>query len=318
MKNWLQWLFCLVVVLGIAGCAKTATLEITPQPVVEETQPPEVQFTHTPVNTPTIPAVQTATNTASPIPSLFPTQTSDPQAISRLDQTDIYCSSENDEAISSYNEALLQQEEGNLEASIEFYLRAIELDPTYCDAMDNLGQLYRSQGELEEAVYWYKESLSVYPENAAAHQNLAVAYTFLKDYEQAIQEYELLIDLYPTNPEGYFGLGQVYLETGLLDEAIENYEKAETLYEVNESPYIVDARFSLGITYMLKGDYIAARGYFEAVYDEFEDLPILNYYIGVCYLMIPGEDVAEGRKYILKAQEAGLTIPEYILDIIQQ
>ena len=37
--------------------------------------------------------------------------------------------------------------------------KAIELDPKYCDAMDNLGVVLRRLGNIEQAIEWYKRSI---------------------------------------------------------------------------------------------------------------------------------------------------------------
>ena len=183
--------------------------------------------------------------------------------------------------------------------------------------MDNLGQLLRGKGYIDEAISWYKKSVEIYPENPVAHQNLAVAYQYQGKIDEAISEYQILIEIDPNNPEGYYGLGNVYLNSNRPDEAISNFEKAEELYEKASSPYLNDAKFSLGLAYFTKEEYVIAKSYFEEVYPEMEDNPYINYYLGLCFLAPEINDLESARKYLYKAQDLGVEIPPEILKQIE-
>jgi tetratricopeptide (TPR) repeat protein len=141
--------------------------------------------------------------------------------------------------------------------------------------MDNMGVLLRRQGKLEEAISWYKKSIQVLPTNPLPHMNLALVYGMLNKYEESIVEYQTLIKIDADDPEGDYGLGSDYLKKNDLPLAIEHLKKAEQLYAKKSSPVISDAR----------------------------------YLLGVCYFRGSG-NVTETRKYLKRAQELGVDIPE--------
>jgi tetratricopeptide (TPR) repeat protein len=246
--------------------------------------------------------------TATSVPTLPPDVTS------RLERSDVFCPTKNELARQSYNDALESQARGKLEDAKQLYLKAVELDPGYCDAMDNLGQLLRSQGNIEEAISWYKKSITILPGNVVAHQNLALAYRIQGKIADAIAEYQLLVQIDSDNPEGYYGLGSIYVDMKRPQDAVMQLKKAEELYAGKSSPLITDARHLLGVSYYMLQEYERARDYFEQVYLERRDDPGINYLLGLCYLSPRIKNLELARKYLGKAQELGVNIPANVLE----
>ncbi len=102
--------------------------------------------------------------------------TGPPDATTEVTSVDVLYPTENEQASQSYDDAVIYQTQRQLEEAEGLYLKAIELDPGFCEAMDNLGQLLRSQGMVEEAISWYLRSIEILPDNRVAHQNLFVLY----------------------------------------------------------------------------------------------------------------------------------------------
>lgn len=221
---------------------------------------------------------------------------------------DVVCPTENEEARRSYNAALQQQQEGRLRDAETSYLKAIELDPGYCDAMDDLGLMLRIEGATDQAISWYKRSLSVKPDNPVAHQNLAVAYQILGDAGKAVAEFQWLTSHEPENPEGYYGLGNVKLAYGEAEAAVGPLMRAEELYRAKSSPLLADAQYGLGVAYYRLKEYAKARSYLEIIYPGRESDPNINYMLGVCFLSPPNEDRGKARKYLLTAKKLGVDV----------
>jgi tetratricopeptide (TPR) repeat protein len=234
-------------------------------------------------------------------------------ATTSVGYANVYCPTDDEQAWQYYNEAGDLREAGKLDEAVPLLRKAIELDPNFCDAMDNLGVLLRSQGNVEEAIYWYKKSIGIYPDNNVAHQNLAVAYRIQGATNDAIAEYQLLLKIDPNNPEGYFGLGSIYLDLDRPQEAIAQLKIAEQLYEQAGSPYVTDAEYMLGIAYFTQADCETATSYFEAIYMDMEENGSINYYLGQCYLTPPLENLDLAKKYLNKAQELGVELPAEVL-----
>lgn len=217
----------------------------------------------------------------------------------------------------AYDEAIGLADQGKLQEAEERYRKAIELDPGYCDAMDNMGQLLRRQGRMEEAVSWYKRSIEIAPDNFVAIQLLAVAYKIQANYEKAIAEFERLIEVVPDDPEGYYGLGTSYLDLQQPAQAIGYLEKAEERYEQTGSPWIVDAQHYLGLAHFMVDNCTKAKEYLEPIYAQLEGDGVTNYILGVCYLTSEPVDLDLARAYIQKSQELGITIPDAVLQALE-
>jgi tetratricopeptide (TPR) repeat protein len=236
-----------------------------------------------------------------------------PDIKSKVTPQDLYCESKNEQAMQFYTGAVVLAEQGHIEKAKDLYLKAIELDSVFCDAMDNLGQLFRSEGNLEKAIHWYKKSLKIFPENPVALQNLAVAYRLQGKTKEAIAEYQLLNKVDPENPEGYYGLGTVYFDLKQYSNAVTQFQKAEKLYSKKSSPLVTDTRYYLGISYFFLEDWAKAKDYFEQIYTEFKDNPDINLLLGACCLYIKPKNRELARKYLGRAEELGMEIPEDML-----
>ena len=236
-----------------------------------------------------------------------------PDSPSKVGYEDVFCPTDNERAAELYNEGVNLGELGRVDDAKDYYLRAIDLDPGFCDAMDNLGRLFRTEGNLKKAVYWYDRSLEVFPENPVAHMNLGVAYRMMGKTKEALEEYQTLVRIEPDNPEGYYGLGTVYLDLGQTEDAVTQLEKAEELYSATSSPLITDARHLLGLSYCRLDNCVKAKDYLEEVYSEFEDDPMVNFCLGLCYLFHENENRELAEKYLTRAEELGVEIPREVL-----
>jgi tetratricopeptide (TPR) repeat protein len=225
----------------------------------------------------------------------------------RVTPKDLYCFPKNENAYSHFNKALFLSNQGNIKEAIQEYRKAIEADPEFCSAMNNLARLFRSQGNLDEAIFWYKKSIDVSYANPVAHQNLAMVFLMQGKVNEAISEYELLIKLEPENPEGYYGLGAVLTETGNAEMGLKNLIKAEGLYESSSSPLVADARRHIGFAYTSLNKYDMAISYLEKCYYSFQNDPLVNYYLGLNHIA-NNANLEEAKKYLQKAKALGFKI----------
>ena len=160
------------------------------------------------------------------------------------------------EALKAYTlGAKAQRETGDFEA-IAFQKRAIELDPNFALAYDNLGISYYNlnqpslgadylkkafdlrdrvtesekfhitahyydiaTGELEKANQTDELSEQVYPRDVLSYRDLASNYMILGQYEKAATETREELRLEPNDSVGYGNLCQIYLALNRFDEA---------------------------------------------------------------------------------------------------
>ena len=91
----------------------------------------------------------------------------------------------------------------------------------------NLGNLYRDNGRIDDAIKQYKKAIEVDPSFPFAYQNLATIYINNKrDLAKGMEVLEQLKKIQPGNARVYYNLGLVYLATGNNDLAIHNFEMA--------------------------------------------------------------------------------------------
>ena len=64
---------------------------------------------------------------------------------------------------------------GEIDEAIMQYQNALEINPNYAEAHNNLGTAYLQKGELNEAITQFTEALNLNPDDAAAQSNLAKA-----------------------------------------------------------------------------------------------------------------------------------------------
>ena len=73
----------------------------------------------------------------------------------RLLSQGLVTSTMNEEARINYNNGTESLSRDELEKAEKYFLKAIELDPLFIDAMDNLGVVYRRQKRYDDAIAVY-------------------------------------------------------------------------------------------------------------------------------------------------------------------
>jgi tetratricopeptide (TPR) repeat protein len=128
---------------------------------------------------------------------------------------------------------------GDEEKAMEFYQRALDIDPSYAPAWTGLsvaiavqaldGRMPRDSG-LVAAREAAKKALSLDPGSSEAHVRMGMAY--IRDYDQqaATREFQQALQLDPNNPLAIYSFAIfVSWRNGRTDEAIELMRKAISL-----------------------------------------------------------------------------------------
>jgi tetratricopeptide (TPR) repeat protein len=122
--------------------------------------------------------------------------------------------------LSSFEEALLQNEHNNLKSAKELYLKAIEEGDNLADAYCNLGIIESEEGNHAKAIDCFTQSLKADPRHYEAHYNLANLYAEVGNYSLAKFHYNISIEIEPTFPNSYFNLGITLALNKEFDEAV--------------------------------------------------------------------------------------------------
>ena len=105
---------------------------------------------------------------------------------------------------------------------------ALLLDPAYCPALNEWGNVLQDQGRVDESVGLYLRALALDPSRAVVHHNLGVAYGRLGETMLAIQAYSAALDRDPAYAHSLEELGLLCAAGGLFGEAAAYLERAGT------------------------------------------------------------------------------------------
>ncbi|OQS05600.1 UDP-N-acetylglucosamine-peptide N-acetylglucosaminyltransferase, partial [Thraustotheca clavata] len=131
-----------------------------------------------------------------------------------------------------------------VELAITTYRTAIQLEPNYPDAYNNLGNALREIGQLEQAISCYRTALRLKPDHPHAYNNLGNA---LKDkgmIKEAIHCYMTAARLMPRFAAAHCNLGSLLKEQGKIEQAVAHYQEAITI-----DPAFADAYSNMGNAY---------------------------------------------------------------------
>jgi tetratricopeptide (TPR) repeat protein len=170
----------------------------------------------------------------------------------------------NEEARIAYNTGTALMRQNNFTEAENYFLRAIEIDNGFVDAMDHLGIVCRNLGKYEEAEKWYLRSIEINPNNRTPYINLAIVYRFQGRYEDARQSYLKLQRIDPSDPESYFGIGVLYQLVGQYRISIDFIKIAIGIYSEKESVLLLcNAMYIQGNNYYGIEEYEEALKYYK-------------------------------------------------------
>ncbi len=129
---------------------------------------------------------------------------------------------------------------GGIEEARRHFEAALEHDPAHPDANLNLGRTLTRQGQPSEAVVYLEKALEASPEDADAHVELGDALLKINKPAEALPHFERAVKVDPGFADANLGLGTVLHKMGQPEKALAFLETAVTL-----SPRRIDARLEL-------------------------------------------------------------------------
>ena len=166
------------------------------------------------------------------------------------------------EALKNYSMGVAMRYEKGDAPSISFFKRAIELDPNFATAYQQLAMAhvnlqqpsqaleyatkayqlrdrvsereklrifaayFYATGELEKQAQNYELWLANYPHDHTPSNDLGVIYMFMGQYDKALTEFQTAVRLAPDEVNGYEGLEGTYVALNRLDEAKATFDQA--------------------------------------------------------------------------------------------
>ena len=136
-----------------------------------------------------------------------------------------------------------------LDAAKKNYERAIKMDPTYAEAINNLGTVYYAQKSYRHSITLYKRSMKYSNSpSASIYANVGAAYFARKDYKRASEWYNQALKLDP--------------------EVFEHHSSYGTLMQERTSTEMAVFHMYLAKTYAKSGDNVRALQYLRKAMEE--------------------------------------------------
>ncbi|UCG57765.1 MAG: tetratricopeptide repeat protein [Phycisphaerales bacterium] len=126
---------------------------------------------------------------------------------------------------------------GNTAKAIEFWNKALQLNPKLADVHNNIAWVAMGKGQYEDAITQWQKALDINPQAPGVHKNVALALMALGRHDEVIAELQEEIRISPQSSMGYFLLGQEYLQKKEYEEAKISYEKAISLQPNHTNAY---------------------------------------------------------------------------------
>ncbi len=148
---------------------------------------------------------------------------------------------------------------GNGALARQSFLRAIEIDPTFVDAHNNLAVLQLQQRDWLGAIDSMQTSLRLRPDQIVVLGNLAGALATAGHHEEAIGAYRRLLASRPDDHDALHGLAKAQIERNDLDGALQAASRAAEL-----APESAEIWLTLGNIHRMLGQTAPALAAFEA------------------------------------------------------
>ena len=109
---------------------------------------------------------------------------------------------------------------------IEYFSKALELNPKLAAAYENRGLLYYFQGKYDEVISDYREYIAISAPKAEAFRMLGLGYLKIGLYEDATSSFSDAIKLDPELAAAYANRAEAHRLCGKYEEAIRDSTKA--------------------------------------------------------------------------------------------
>jgi superkiller protein 3 len=147
-------------------------------------------------------------------------------------------------------------QENKVQDAIVAFRKALDLNPYYADARNDLGTALILSGNREagkkELLRAYDEAMNPTPELTA--RNLGRAFLSEKNYEQALAWFRKSAQRNPRYPDGHIGVADTLIAMGRVDEAVTGLESAVLV--TSDNPDVV---LALGEAYYRAGRFADAQ-----------------------------------------------------------
>jgi len=131
-----------------------------------------------------------------------------------------------DDASGYYNRGSAKSELNDFYGAIVDYKKAIEINPNFSMAYNNLGWIYFKKKDLVNALKYVNKAIEIDSENSVAFDSKAEIEFNLNDYKSAVSDCNRALVLNPKMANSYFIRGRAYYRLGKKDDACQDWSTA--------------------------------------------------------------------------------------------
>jgi tetratricopeptide (TPR) repeat protein len=145
------------------------------------------------------------------------------------------------------------QLEGRHAEAEESYMHALEIDPSYAFAENNLGVLLWHKNDTKAAINSFRRALQAHSPPVEARLNLALGLFRRKHTELALEAYRQVLSAAPEHPVAWNGIGLILVE-------LEKYADARNAFAraIQANPDFAEAHYNISFTLSNLGEFEAA------------------------------------------------------------
>jgi serine/threonine protein kinase/Flp pilus assembly protein TadD len=115
--------------------------------------------------------------------------------------------------------------DGKIREAIEQLTVALQLDPDFGPALNQLGYVYANSGEFEKAIECFQRYAAVNPGDANPYDSMAELYFKMGRLDDAVAKYKEVLDIEPAFYSSYMGLTYVYLLEQKPEDALTYFDR---------------------------------------------------------------------------------------------
>lgn len=116
--------------------------------------------------------------------------------------------------------------ETNPEVQIDYFTKAIRLNPELAEAYTCRGTANNDLGRYDKAIADYTSAIRLNPDNAPYYNNRGYSYEMLGHHDKAIADYTRAIRIEPHYASAFNNRGVAYYNMGQTDRALADFDKA--------------------------------------------------------------------------------------------
>lgn len=158
-------------------------------------------------------------------------------------------------ALKEFDKGNREQQNGDLEAALAHYRKALELDPQFYPALNNEGTLLERQRKHREAAEAFSKAIAIGSDDSEGYINLGHVLYEEGQYQAAVEPLNQGLKRSPNSATGNFFLGSVYLKLQDTDKAEPLLRRACEL----DPEHLPAAHLQLANLYLKRREYFAAR-----------------------------------------------------------